>query len=147
MKRNIKQGLINRTIQLVTVQKTEAILMMISAGFLSAIGFFFGITHENSNYELMFGFMSQYLWAMLFFIYASVKSVGLFFEVNYIAKVINGVVGLWAWVYMFLSFTFFDQAPLTPTEILLLMPVVVQSWLILSTVYWGTHNKNTRSNL
>lgn len=133
---SIKRAGLTRFAELVQSRKTETIIMLMLAGFLAAIGFLTGDV-TNENYKLLYQFGSQYFWGTLFLIYSSIKAVSLFITTNYWIKMANGIVGLWAWLYIFLSFTVFDKTALAPTEVLLAMPVLVQSWLTLSTVYWG----------
>lgn len=133
--------IVNRLGELVESRKTETVIMLMVAGFLASLGFLFGNTQDNSNYVLMFDFMSNVAWSALFFIYSCVKAISLFIPLDYRVKVVNGILGLWAWLYIFLSFAVFDKTPLAPTEMLLLMPVFVQSWLTLSAIYWGKKRK------
>ncbi len=126
----------SRLAELVKSRKTETVIMLMVAGYLAFLGFFFGDS-SNSNYELIFNFANKYFWSALFFVYATVKAVSLFVSTDWRIKVANGIVGLWAWTYIFLSFTFFDRSQIAPTELLLVMPVFVQAWLTLSAVYWG----------
>lgn len=133
---SIKRAGLTRFAELVQSRKTETIIMLMLAGFLAAIGFLTGDV-TNENYKLLYEFGSQYFWGTLFLVYSSIKAVSLFITTNYWVKMANGIVGLWAWLYIFLSFTVFDKTALAPTEVLLAMPVLVQSWLTLSTVYWG----------
>lgn len=141
---DMRKSFKSRLSELVRSRKTETIIMLMIAGFLASVGFLLGDTHQNPNYELMFGFMSHKIWAGLFLIYASIKAISLFISTNYYVKLANGVTGLWAWMYIFLSFTVFDKTPMAPTEMLLLMPVITQSWLLLSTIHWNSENKNRR---
>ena len=135
----LKQAFMVRLSELVQSRKTETVILLLCAGYLMAIGFFTG-TVDNPNYTMMYEFANRYFWSALFFVYATIKSVSLFFKVNLRVKLINGMVGLWAWVYILLSFTVFDKTPMAPTEILLALPVIAQSWLTLATVYWGKNN-------
>lgn len=121
---------------LVLGRKTETVIMLMFAGFLASLGFF-SADVVNPNYASMYEFASQYFWAGLFFVYSSVKLLSLFLDLNFWIKMANGVVGLWAWTYILLSFTIFDVTPIAPTEALLALPVLTQSWLTLSTLYWG----------
>ena len=125
-----------RMTELVLGRKTETIIMLMFAGFLASIGFFIADV-VNPNYASMYQFASQYFWSGLFFVYSSVKLLSLFLDLNFWIKMANGIVGLWAWMYILLSFTIFDVTPIAPTEALLALPVLTQSWLTLSTLYWG----------
>lgn len=135
----IKIAFLTRLAELVQSRKTETVMLLMCAGYLMTVGFFTG-TVDNTNYTMMYEFANRYFWSALFFIYALIKSVSLFFKVNLGVKLVNGMVGLWAWVYILLSFTVFDKTPMAPTEILLALPVITQSWLTLATVYWSKNN-------
>lgn len=135
----IKRAFLTRLAELIQSRKTETVILLMCAGYLMAVGFFTG-TVDNPNYTMMYEFANRYFWSILFFVYALIKSVSLFFKVNLKVKLLNGMIGLWAWVYILLSFTVFDKTPMAPTEILLALPVITQSWLTLATVYWSKNN-------
>lgn len=132
----IKQAFVPRLSELVQSRKTETVILLMCAGYLMVVGFLTGSV-DNPNYTMMYDFANRYFWASLFFVYSVIKTVSLFFKVSLWTKLVNGMLGLWAWVYILLSFTVFDKTPIAPTEILLALPVITQSWLTLATVYWS----------
>lgn len=135
----VKEAFLTRLSELVKSRKTETVILLSMAGYLVSLGLLTG-TVVNPNYELMYEFASRYFWAALFFVYATIKAYSLFLPVNIRLKLVNGMIGLWAWVYIFLSFTVFDKTPMAPTETLLAIPVITQSWLTLATVYWSKND-------
>lgn len=114
-------------------EKHESIFLLGVAALLLGLGFIFG-TGNNQNHEHLYDFASPAVWAMLFITYGSFKFLGFWFDVNHTLRIINGVVGLWCWNYVALSFIVFDETSLAPTELLLFVPVIVEAWVLLSTV-------------
>jgi hypothetical protein len=100
-----------------------------------AIGFAIGGT--NNNYEALTNLMPFYSWSAIFFVYATAKSYCLIFRKSpsWPEVTISGV-GIWAWNYIFLSFTLFDKVPAAPTEFLLFIPVLAEVWALTSVVYF-----------
>ncbi len=126
-----------RIAYILSVKKVESTLLLIVAAFALCIGFLIGNTEGNNNYELIFQFGNKYFWVSFFVAYALTKLLSLVKDVDYRAMVVNSVLGLWAWLYIFLSFTVFDTTDIAPTEALLVMPIITEAWLLLS----YRHNK------
>lgn len=104
-----------------------------AAGLLS-IGFFFGST--NNNYTALTDLMSFTHWGVFFAIYSLAKFYRLFFaEVLTYIDIYISAIGVWAWNYIFLSFTLFDKVPTAPTELLLFIPVMAEGWALTSMIY------------
>ena len=123
---------------LVSVKKAEAILILCVTAMLMSIGFFFG-DGNNPNYDMIYAFAHKYVWGSLFAIYAGIKFLSYWGHVSYFIRMMNGVIGLWAWNYIFLSFAMFDSSPLAPTELLLAVPILAEAWILLS--YTSNRNK------
>lgn len=118
-------------VYLVSIQKSESIFILAVTAMLLAIGFFIG-NGDNHNYAMIYAFAHQYAWGMLFFVYSVVNFMTYWGRTAYITQMLTGIVGLWAWNYIFLSFTVFDTTPMAPTEALLAVPIVVEAWILLS---------------
>ena len=104
-----------------------------AAGLLS-LGFFFGST--NNNYTALTDLMSFTAWAILFGLYSIIKFYRLFFvQIQNYIDIYVCAVGIWAWNYIFLSFTLFDKVPTAPTELLLFIPVMAEGWALTSMIY------------
>ncbi len=127
-----------RLAYLLSMKKVESTLVLAVTAFVLSFGFMFG-TGNNANYALIYQFAHQYFWSALFFMYGSVKALSIWTRVDYKVNTLNSIVGLWAWLYLFLSFTVFDTTPVAPTEAMLAIPVLAEAWLMLS----YQHNKIT----
>lgn len=120
-----------RLAYLLSMHKVESTLVLTITALVLSMGFLFG-KGNNANYALVYQFAHQYFWFALFFTYACVKGTSLWAPVDYKVALINSIVGLWAWLYLFLSFTVFDTTPVAPTEAMLVIPVLAEAWLMLS---------------
>lgn len=114
-------------------EKNESVAMLGIVAIVLGLGFIFG-TGNNTNYEHLYSNYSHHFWGAIFLTYGVFRLSGLVFNVPAEFKVLNGVIGLWCWIYVALSFTVFDQTPTAPTEYLLFIPVLIESWVLLSTV-------------
>ena len=116
---------------LVSLKKAEAIFLLWIAAFVTAIGFFLGDS-SNPNYEMITAFASNNMWGLMFVLYGVLKFLEYWDHLDFKIKLINSIVGLWMWNYIFLSFTVFDKSNVAPTELMLLMPIIAEMWVLLS---------------
>ena len=100
---------------------------MLSAGFLFANGF-------NQNYELIYQAMPQTMWSCTFFIYGALKLHQVYFRTSKTVKYVVGLIGIWLWTFMFLSFSVFDSTPIAPAEVLITIFALVEGWILISVV-------------
>lgn len=121
-------------------QRTDMHILLALAGFALSIGFAIGVGN-NANYELIFSFANRYWWAIMFFVYSCLKIYGAFHRLNRHVRFTNSVFGLWAWNYIFLSFTVFDATPVAPTELLLIVPTVIEVWTMLAAPFKNAHRR------
>jgi hypothetical protein len=129
----------NRVATLCFKYSYELAFAVASAAGLLSIGFFFGST--NNNYTALTDLMPFHYWAAFFGIYSFVKFYRLFFSnVQTYIDIYVSAIGIWAWNYIFLSFTLFDKVPTAPTELLLFIPVMAEGWALTSMIYM----KNSR---
>lgn len=119
---------------ILSLKKTESILMLFITSFLMAIGFFLSQV-SNVNYELLYAAAHPYFWGALFLVHSSIHAVNLWTRIDWRIKVINSIVGIWAWSYLLLSFVIFDKTPIAPTEILLSLPIFIQSLVLASVLF------------
>ena len=108
----------------VSTQKTETETLLMIAGYVISLGFFFGTVENNLNYSFIFDVATSFIWGCLFCIYSCFKflTISTKFPSNY--SLCNSMFGLWMWLFIFLSFAVYDVTPIAPTEWLLLMPVI-----------------------
>lgn len=111
--------------------------MFLGFGFLTS-------TEHNQNYTLITNLMPYFLWGYLFLSYGLTKLAQTLFRVRYCIKILVSAIGMWAWLYIFLSFTLFDSTPMAPTEILLSIPVVIELWSLTTTIHQHSINKSQK---
>lgn len=121
-------------------QRTDLHILLAITGFALSLGFAIGVGN-NANYDLIFSFSDRYYWAIMFFVYASIKLYGAFNRINRHVRFLNSIFGLWAWNYIFLSFTVFDATPVAPTELLLAVPTVIEVWTMLAAPFKNAHRR------
>ncbi len=114
-----------------SLRKVESSFMLAVASLMLALGFILG-DGNNANYALMYGFADPIYWSVFFFSYSFVKFLGIWKCLDYRIRLTNSALGIWAWNYIFLSFAVFDKTPMAPTEILLMVPVIVEMWSAIS---------------
>lgn len=118
----------------------EMSLVLATCGWLLSIGFFIGTS--NNNYTALTDLMNFQSWGSLFLVYAVIKTYRVLISntQNWL-DILNSSVGIWAWNYIFLSFTLFDKVPTAPTEFLLFIPVLGEAWALTSIIYQANSDK------
>ena len=97
--------------------------------FILSMGFFLTST-DNANYQEVNILADKRVWAAIFLIHAITLFIAVIYELpTYLGQFLN-LVGIWLWSYVFLSFTFYDASPTEPTEWMLVMPVILEFWLL-----------------
>ena len=97
--------------------------IVLSIGFLTA-------STENANYEFINTIYSRTVWIIAFFGYGCMLLGTSLYNIAYHIRSIVSVIGIFLWSYIFLSFTFYDPTPTYATEWMLLLPVLVECWLL-----------------
>jgi hypothetical protein len=120
-----------RIAYMLSKQKSEISVLAGITALIMSFGFFFAQPDLNDNYLLIYNFANQYVWSAIFAIYGIVKLVGYFFLIPFSIRMLAGIIGIWAWNYIFLSFTVFDTSPIAPTEYLLIVPSFAEFWNML----------------
>jgi hypothetical protein len=108
-------------------ESSSVTLLLGIAGILLGLGFLLG-DPANPNYQAITAFGSAEVWSIAFIFYGIVKLAQTLGRCNIWLKLLMSLSGLWAWNYVFLSFTIFDLTPVAPTEILLALPIVCEVW-------------------
>ena len=116
-----------------TQDKTESVFLLGLVAIVLGVGFIVGVG-DNDNYAYLYQLYNGQVWGALFITYGVFRFASLIFNTPCGFKLFLGIVGMWAWNYVALSFTVFDQSPVAPTEYLLFVPVLVEAWVLLSTV-------------
>ena len=102
-------------------------------GFALGLGFIIADS-RTENYDLINAHASQLMWGLVYIVYSLLRMGTALYRVPSIYKLIFCFIGLTVWLVLFLSFTVFDPTTLRPTELMLLLPVVVEFWFALSAV-------------
>ncbi len=118
-----------RLIRVLTSDLTPLRWVLGWLGVLLSIGFLTAST-DNSNYEFINTLYSRLIWFMMFFTYGAMLIGTSMYNIAYHIRSILSVVGIFLWSYVFLSFTFYDKTPIYATEWMLLIPVIVECWLL-----------------
>lgn len=117
---------------LLALTKVETTAMLCITACLLSVGFLIGMHDASADYRLIWEFGSKYFWCYTFGIYGVIKAASLYTTVDYRINLANSVLGLWGWLYLCLSFTVFDTSPISPHELAFVVPVLAESWLLLS---------------
>lgn len=126
-----------RVADIVFKNSPEISLLLSIAATVAGIGFIFGVA--NTNYSALIDLMPLHGWALLFLVYGISKCYLVISNKTPTRwDILNSAVGVWAWNYIFLSFTLFDTEKLTPLELLLALPTLAEAWALTSIIY----NKN-----
>lgn len=126
---------------LLAITKVETTVMLCIAACLLSVGFLSGVHDTSADYKLIWEFGSNYFWCYTFGIYAAIKAISLYRPIDYRINLCNSAVGLWGWLYICLSFTVFDTTPISPHELVFIVPVLAESWLLMSYQHNNNNNK------
>lgn len=102
---------------------------------LLSLGFFIGDGNQSTNYSLLFDLLSPKIWAVLFGIYGGIKVYQAFDKLPGYLRIITSIIGTWIWIYVFLSFVVFDQYPISPAELLILIPLACEAWELVLDIF------------
>lgn len=114
----------------------EVSSLMFTIGLLSiALGVGFILADSRTeNYELINAHASQLMWGIIYLFYGMLRAGSALYRVPSAYKLVLCFVGLTLWLVLFLSFTVFDPTTMRPTELMLLLPVIIEFWFALSAV-------------
>lgn len=97
--------------------------LLLSAGF-------FASESQNTNYEFLNDSASKAMWATLFAVHGvSLLWLAVIDCTTWLTRTSAGF-GLFLWSYVFLSFTIYDPTPINSTEWMLLLPMLIEMWLM-----------------
>ena len=120
-----------RVLCLFCAHKAETNTVLALTSFLMAVGFLFG-DGVNQNYALLYEVLPALTWSVLFSLYSGVKVATCISKINDTFKYLNSILGMWLWTTVFLSFVVYDETAMTPAELILLMPILTEVWVLLS---------------
>jgi len=94
-----------------------------------SLGFFIAST-ESEKYQHINNFADKKIWGAIFALHSISLMLTVFYDFPIHLKRLLNLLGIWLWSYVFLSFTIYSPAPVTPTEWMLVMPVIFEFWLL-----------------
>ena len=94
-----------------------------------AMGFFVASV-DNTNYQQLNSLADKKIWCFIFLLHAISLFMTVVYDLPLSLKRFLNAVGIWIWSYVFLSFTFYDSSPTASTEWMLVMPVILEFWLL-----------------
>lgn len=134
----------NRVSRVLLSESSQIMLLLAMCGVLLGLGFIFG-DPNNNNYKAINEAGSAILWGISFTAYGLIKAIQTLYRIPTWLKFVASAAGIWAWNYVFLSFTLLDPTPVAPTEILLAIPIVCEMWGLAVSLFTLGQRKGRRS--
>ena len=119
---------------MLTKQKLEIQILTAISGILFA----FGLLNASSldpNCVILFDIVSKWYWSVMFLLYGCGKIICTIFKVPNKLYTFLSILGIWMWNCAFLSFVIYDSSKINPTEFLLLVPLISEFWIMLSSTF------------
>lgn len=132
-----------RILMQLTKDQSDAPLLIAMLSAAAALGFAFADGY-NQNYNLMYGFFGKAAWAAIFGAHSIAKLLDWLYSWPGWAKTANGVLGVWAWNCMFLSFVVFDTTPMSPGEVVMWVPVMLECWALVQHAQWRSEQEKLK---
>ena len=115
-----------RYLNLIFQQSGALSLTLGVIGILYSIGFMIGDIKVNNNYTALAGFLLPLVWGSMYMAYGIIKILSPIFVINNTLRLINTLIGVWAWNYTVFSFLVSDKSPLAPAELILILPILLE---------------------
>lgn len=119
----------NRLVKVLTSDLTPIRWVLGWLSILLSVGFLTAST-DNPNYEFINTIPSKLTWVSMYFIHGVLLIITSMYAVPYYGRSLIHVFGLFLWSYVFLSFTFYDRTPIYATEWMLMIPIIVECWML-----------------
>lgn len=101
---------------------------------------FFCLSTGGADYDTLREIRPAYVWGVLFAVYGAVGLLDCVFRVNWFVARGAGLLGMWLWSYLFLSLAVLDDKPTTAAEIMLVVPIICEVWLLIMAIFSGQKN-------
>lgn len=126
----------------ILISESKTITMLLGMiGLFLGIGFIIGDSGSMDYHPLLMLFDS-WIWATIFLLYSFLKFSQIVQKVPDRVRIFNSTLGMWLWTYVLISFLIYDPKPVSPAEILLLVPLVCEVIELVIDLY---HSKRHRS--
>lgn len=104
-------------------------LLLSMCAFSIGLGFLISDTH-NTNYEFIHFIAAQHVWGLFFVFHGCFQLYASLYYVKYAVRIIESSVAVWLWSFIFCSFTVFDETPTSATEWMLILPLLIEIWVM-----------------
>jgi len=113
-------------------RKTDGLYLLGLGAIILCFGFLFG--EPTNNHYAMLNFLPQYWWVLLFGVYGVLKFVSVTISCCKKLCFANSFLGLLLWSSVFSSFVLYDKTPVSPTELLMVLFVMLEAWIFVSKI-------------
>lgn len=96
---------------------------------LLAFGFWLSNV-DTENYDYLNGIFNKHIWGDIFLAYGVFRISSTLYTLPDMVKFIGGLIGLWLWTYILLSFTVYDPTTIKSTEWMLIIPLMAEVWMM-----------------
>ena len=120
---------------LIKVLKSDMTATRWTMGWLSVIlsfGLLFSAS-DTSSYRNMLGVADSLVWAVIFFAHGLSLLLSALYNLPCFFKKFCHGIGVWLWTYLFLNFTFYDETTIGATEWMMVLPIVLEIWMLSET--------------
>lgn len=114
---------------------TRALTLLLGlSGITLGIGFALG-NITDLGYTAVVQFAEPIYWVIGLSVYGILKVLQALGRMPATIKLLNALQGIWAWSFLFISFSIIDTAPITPTELLLVVPILCEVWELIIAIF------------
>lgn len=114
---------------------TRALTLLLGiSGITLGIGFALSNT-TDLDYAAVVQFAPPIYWVIGLLVYGILKILQALGRMPATIKLLNALQGIWAWSFLFISFSIIDTAPITPTELLLVVPILCEVWELVVAIF------------
>lgn len=107
---------------------------------------FLCLSTRGQDYDMLRELRPAFVWGALFAVYGAVGLLDCLFRMNWIVARGAGLLGMWLWSYLFLSLAVFDEKPTTAAEIMLVVPIICEVWLLIMAIFFRTKEQRRKLN-
>ena len=100
-------------------------LLLGTFGLLFGIGFIIGSTSQDRYYPFTVLVPAEY-WGVVFCVYGLLKLYQTRYYCSTKLRVATSTLGIWLWSYASISFILYEYSTLSPSDILLLLPLTYE---------------------
>lgn len=111
-----------------------------------ASGFAFGESNTHNFYLLtQYSFGATLSWAVVSLVYGGMRILNVFYDVIGPLQIVTAFLGLNLWLLLLVSFMWLDPTAIQATELLLVVPVLVEFWMAVLAIDCSKSNRRGAS--